>query len=75
MTRRSRACWRPPPPSATKDALRALGEGILAGLGIAVPVGPIAVLLIDLGIRRGFTAALPAGLRRSITGSPGAPGS
>jgi arginine exporter protein ArgO len=42
--------------------VRALGEGILAGLGIAVPVGPIAVLLIDLGIRRGFTAALPAGL-------------
>ena len=42
--------------------MRALGEGILAGLGIAVPVGPIAVLLIDLGIRRGFTAALPAGL-------------
>jgi arginine exporter protein ArgO len=42
--------------------VRALVEGILAGLGIAVPVGPIAVLLIDLGIRRGFGAALPAGL-------------
>jgi threonine/homoserine/homoserine lactone efflux protein len=42
--------------------VRALSEGILAGLGIAVPVGPIAVLLVDLSTRRGFTHALPAAI-------------
>ncbi len=35
-------------------------EGLLAGYGIAVPVGPIAVLILDLGLRRGFTPALLA---------------
>ena len=42
--------------------MRALFEGILAGLGIAVPVGPIAVLLVDLSTRRGFAHALPAAI-------------
>lgn len=42
--------------------MRALFEGILAGLGIAVPVGPIAVLLVDLSTRRGFGHALPAAI-------------
>lgn len=42
--------------------MRALAEGVLAGLGIAVPVGPIAVLLVDLAMRRGFAHALPAAL-------------
>jgi threonine/homoserine/homoserine lactone efflux protein len=42
--------------------VRALLEGILAGLGIAVPVGPIAVLLVDLSMRRGFAPAAPAAL-------------
>jgi len=42
--------------------VRALFEGILAGLGIAVPVGPIAVLLVDLSTRRGFAHALPAAI-------------
>jgi arginine exporter protein ArgO len=42
--------------------VRALLEGILAGLGIAVPVGPIAVLLVDLSMRRGFVHAVPAAL-------------
>jgi len=42
--------------------VRALFEGILAGLGIAVPVGPIAVLLVDLSTRRGFGHALPAAI-------------
>jgi arginine exporter protein ArgO len=42
--------------------MRALVEGILAGLGIAVPVGPIAVLLVDLSMRRGFVHAMPAAL-------------
>jgi arginine exporter protein ArgO len=42
--------------------MRALVEGILAGLGIALPVGPIAVLLVDLSMRRGFVHAMPAAL-------------
>jgi arginine exporter protein ArgO len=35
---------------------------VLAGFGIAIPVGPIAVLLIDTGIRRGFRIASAAAL-------------
>lgn len=41
--------------------LPALLAGVLAGLGIAVPVGAIAVLILDLGARRGFGAAFAAG--------------
>jgi hypothetical protein len=29
--------------------------------GIAIPVGPIAILIIELGIRRGFSVAFCAG--------------
>lgn len=36
--------------------------GVAAGYGIAVPVGAIAVLIIQLGIRRGFRVAAAAGL-------------
>jgi threonine/homoserine/homoserine lactone efflux protein len=42
--------------------VRALSEGILAGLGIAIPVGPIAVLMVDLSTRHGFAHALPAAI-------------
>jgi arginine exporter protein ArgO len=42
--------------------VRALAEGALAGLGIAVPVGAIAVLIVDLAMRRGFARAAPAAL-------------
>jgi arginine exporter protein ArgO len=42
--------------------MRALAEGVVAGLGIAVPVGAIAVLIVDLGMRRGFTRAVPAAM-------------
>lgn len=42
--------------------MRALLEGVLAGLGIAVPVGPIAVLLVDLAMRRGFVHSVPAAI-------------
>jgi arginine exporter protein ArgO len=41
--------------------LTAFWAGALAGLGIAVPVGAIAILLIDLGTRRGFLPAFAAG--------------
>ena len=42
--------------------MRAFVEGVLAGLGIAVPVGAIAVLIVDQGMRRGFTRAVPAAM-------------
>ncbi|MFQ5966356.1 MAG: LysE family transporter [Acidimicrobiia bacterium] len=36
-------------------------EGIFVGLGIAVPVGVLSLLVMDLGVRRGFTPAMAAG--------------
>ena len=33
----------------------------MAGYGIAIPIGPIAILIIELGIRRGFGVAFCAG--------------
>lgn len=36
--------------------------GALAGLAIAVPVGAVAVLIVELGIRTGFRVAAAAGL-------------
>jgi threonine/homoserine/homoserine lactone efflux protein len=42
--------------------MRAFAEGALAGLGIAVPVGAIAVLIVDTAMRRGFARAVPAAL-------------
>ena len=35
--------------------------GVAAGYGIAIPVGAIAILIMDVGIRRGFGPALSAG--------------
>jgi threonine/homoserine/homoserine lactone efflux protein len=36
--------------------------GVIAGYGIAIPVGPVTVLIIELGMRRGFRTALAGGL-------------
>jgi arginine exporter protein ArgO len=36
-------------------------RGIIAGYGIAIPVGPISILIIELGIHRGFAYAFSAG--------------
>jgi threonine/homoserine/homoserine lactone efflux protein len=36
-------------------------SGAVAGYGIAIPVGAIAVLIIDAGLRRGFRSAAAAG--------------
>jgi arginine exporter protein ArgO len=36
-------------------------SGVIAGYGIAIPVGPIAILILELGLRRGFWTALSAG--------------
>jgi arginine exporter protein ArgO len=41
--------------------LDAFLSGIVAGYGIAIPVGPIAILILELGLRRGFWTALSAG--------------
>ena len=35
--------------------------GVAAGYGIAIPVGAIAILIMDVGIRRGFWPAFSAG--------------
>jgi arginine exporter protein ArgO len=42
-------------------SLDAFLSGIIAGYGIAIPVGPIAILILELGLRRGFRVALSAG--------------
>lgn len=39
----------------------AFAAGALAGFAIAIPVGAIAILILDLGIRRGFRAAAAGG--------------
>jgi threonine/homoserine/homoserine lactone efflux protein len=36
-------------------------EGMLAGYGIAIPIGAIAILIIDAALHRGFMAGLMAG--------------
>lgn len=41
-------------------------EGVIAGYGIAIPVGPIAVLIIGLGTRDGFPRAFFAGLGAAL---------
>jgi arginine exporter protein ArgO len=40
----------------------AVVAGIVAGYGIAIPVGAIAVLIVDLGSREGFRSGAAAGL-------------
>ena len=42
--------------------LQSLVAGTIAGYGIAIPVGPVAVLIIELGVRRGLRLAAAAGL-------------
>lgn len=41
--------------------MRALVQGAIAGYGIAIPVGPIAVLIVERGLRSGFRGSFPAG--------------
>ena len=42
--------------------LQSLIAGAIAGYGSAIPVGPVAVLIIELGVRRGLRLAAAAGL-------------
>ena len=44
------------------SSLDALLKGAVAGYGIAISVGPIAVLILELGLRRGFRVAFSAGV-------------
>lgn len=41
--------------------MTALVAGFLAGLGVAIPVGAAAVLIVDVAVRRGWRAAAAAG--------------
>jgi len=41
--------------------VEALLAGAIAGYGIAIPVGPIAVLILEVGVRHGFGQAAAAG--------------
>ena len=41
--------------------MAAFAEGVLAGYGIAIPVGAIAVLILDVSLRRGFRVGFMAG--------------
>jgi threonine/homoserine/homoserine lactone efflux protein len=41
--------------------MTAFWEGVLAGYGIAIPVGAIAVLIVDMSLRRGFRLGFMAG--------------
>jgi arginine exporter protein ArgO len=46
--------------------VRAFLEGVVAGYGIAIPVGPIAVLIVGIGTRYGFPRAFFAGLGAAL---------
>ncbi|MCJ7513567.1 MAG: LysE family transporter [Anaerolineales bacterium] len=41
--------------------MSAFWQGVIAGYGIAIPVGAIAVLIVDLALRRGFRSGFAAG--------------
>ena len=41
--------------------MEAFLQGVLAGYGIAIPVGAIAILIVELGLRQGFWAGFAAG--------------
>ena len=49
-------------PETLPLAMNALAAGIVAGLAVAVPLGAIGVLIVDLGVRGGFRPAFLAGL-------------
>ncbi len=46
--------------------MNALAAGILAGLAVAVPLGAIGVLIVDLGVQAGFRPAFLAGLGTAL---------
>ena len=46
--------------------MNALAAGIVAGLAVAIPLGAIGVLIVDLGVRGGFRPAFLAGLGTAL---------
>jgi len=46
--------------------MNALAAGMLAGLAVAIPLGAIGVLIVDLGVRGGFRPAFMAGLGTAL---------
>jgi arginine exporter protein ArgO len=46
--------------------MNALAAGIVAGLAVAVPLGAIGVLIVDLGVQGGFRPAFLAGLGTAL---------
>jgi arginine exporter protein ArgO len=51
------------------DVLPGLGAGILAGLGVAMPLGAMGVLVVEIGRRTGFREGAAAGL--GVAGADG----
>jgi arginine exporter protein ArgO len=49
-----------------RRAMNALTAGIVAGLAVAIPLGAIGVLIVDLGVRGGFRPAFLAGLGTAL---------
>jgi arginine exporter protein ArgO len=52
--------------ASLQRAMDALAAGILAGLAVAIPLGAIGVLIVDLGVRGGFRPAFMAGLGTAL---------
>ncbi|MFZ1911975.1 MAG: hypothetical protein WAU30_06425 [Propionicimonas sp.] len=48
------------------DLLLAFVAGLAAGIGVAAPLGPIGVLLINEGIARGFRAGAPSAIAVAV---------
>lgn len=48
------------------DALAALGSGLLAGIGLAAPLGAIGVLLLQEGVARGFRSGAPGAVAVAV---------
>jgi arginine exporter protein ArgO len=46
--------------------MNALAAGIVAGLAVAIPLGAIGVLIVDLGVHGGFRPAFLAGLGTAL---------
>jgi arginine exporter protein ArgO len=52
--------------TSLQRAMNALAAGIVAGLAVAIPLGAIGVLIVDLGVRGGFRPAFLAGLGTAL---------
>jgi arginine exporter protein ArgO len=54
------------PARTLQRVMNALAAGIVAGLAVAIPLGAIGVLIVDLGVRGGFRPAFLAGLGTAL---------